>query len=95
MSYDAFVLYNIFGREKLDRWEGIKWIRQFKPEALIIAMIHKRFFGRKDAPRKSSFARLPRQDPLQDRKRGGIRRVHSIVRGMHRAKIPPFAVRRV
>jgi hypothetical protein len=50
MSYDAFVLYNMFGREKMDRWEGIKWIRHLKPEALIISMIHKRFFDRKDAP---------------------------------------------
>ena len=50
MAYDAFVLYNMFGREKLDRWEGIKWIRHLKPDALIISMIHKRFFDRRDAP---------------------------------------------
>jgi hypothetical protein len=50
MSYDVFVLYNMFGREKMDRWVGVKWIRHLKPDALIISMIHKRFFDRKDAP---------------------------------------------
>ncbi len=44
MDYDVFVLYNIFGREKMDRWEGVKWIRFKKPAALIISMVHHRFF---------------------------------------------------
>lgn len=50
MNYDVFVVYNIFGRDKIDRWEGVKWIRYYKPEALIISMIHYRFFDRKYAP---------------------------------------------
>ncbi len=50
MDYDVFVVYNIFGRTKMDRWEGIKWIRANKPEALIISMIHRRFFDRRSAP---------------------------------------------
>ena len=50
MEYDVFVLYNMFGREKMDRWEGVKWIRSKRPDALIISMIHKRFFDRKSAP---------------------------------------------
>jgi len=49
MDYDVFVLYNIFGREKMDRWEGVKWIRYNKPEALIISMVHHRFFDRRFA----------------------------------------------
>jgi hypothetical protein len=50
MDYDVFVLYNIFGREKMDRWEGVKWIRFNKPDALIVAMVHHRFFDRRFAP---------------------------------------------
>ena len=51
MDYDVFVLYNLYGREKMDRWEGVKWIRFKKPEALIISMVHHRFFDRRfDAP---------------------------------------------
>ena len=46
MDYDVFVLYNIFGRDKMDRWEGVKWIRVEKPEALIVSMVHDRFFDR-------------------------------------------------
>ncbi|MEW5717021.1 MAG: hypothetical protein AB1817_00180 [Chloroflexota bacterium] len=49
MDYEVFVLYNIFGREKMDRWEGVKWIRFKKPEALIISMVHYRFFDRRFA----------------------------------------------
>ena len=49
MDYDVFVLYNLFGREKMDRWEGVKWIRFKKPEALIISMVHHRFFDRRFA----------------------------------------------
>jgi DNA-binding NarL/FixJ family response regulator len=49
MEYDVFVLYNIFGREKMDRWEGVKWIRYQKPDAVIISMIHYRFFERRFA----------------------------------------------
>jgi hypothetical protein len=47
MGYDVFVLYNIFGRDKMDRWEGVKWIRFKKTEALIISMVHYRFFDRR------------------------------------------------
>jgi len=50
MSYDVFVLYNIFGRTKMDRWEGVRWIRAQKPDALVISMIHRRFFDRKHSP---------------------------------------------
>lgn len=50
MKYDVFVIYNIFGRAKMDRWEGIRWIRAQKPEALLISMIHRRFFDRRYAP---------------------------------------------
>jgi DNA-binding NarL/FixJ family response regulator len=50
MDYQTFVLYNMFGREKMDRWEGVKWIRSQKPDALIVSMLHKRFFDRKSAP---------------------------------------------
>ena len=50
MDYDVFVVYNIFGREKMDRWEGIRWIKVQKPNALIISMIHRRFFDRKNSP---------------------------------------------
>lgn len=50
MNYDVFILYNIFGRTKMDRWVGVKWIRVQKPEALVISVIHRRFFDRKDAP---------------------------------------------
>jgi DNA-binding NarL/FixJ family response regulator len=53
MNYDVFIVYNMFGREKLDRWEGVKWIRAQKPDALVISMIHQRFFDRKDAPPSS------------------------------------------
>lgn len=49
MDYDVFVLYNIFGRTKLDRWEAVPWIRTNKPEALIISMVHHRFFNRRHA----------------------------------------------
>jgi hypothetical protein len=49
MDYDVFVLYNLFGREKMDRWEGVKWIRFKKPEALIVSMVHHRFFDRRFA----------------------------------------------
>jgi hypothetical protein len=49
MDYDVFVLYNLFGREKMDRWEGVKWIRFKKPEALIISMVHHRYFDRRFA----------------------------------------------
>jgi hypothetical protein len=58
MEYDVFVLYNMFGREKMDRWEGVKWIRGQKPDALIISMIHKRFFDRKSAPPGSDAVNL-------------------------------------
>jgi hypothetical protein len=50
MDYDVFVLYNYFGRDKMERWQGIKWIRAVKPHALIISMIHNRFFERRAAP---------------------------------------------
>jgi len=50
MNYDVFVLYNIFGREKMDRWEGVKWIRANKPDALILSMVHRRFFDRRFSP---------------------------------------------
>ena len=50
MDYDVFVLYNIFGRDRMDRWDGVKWLRYFKPEAVIISAIHHRFFDRKSAP---------------------------------------------
>jgi len=49
MDYDVFVLYNIFGRNKLDRGEGLPWIRANKPEALIVSMVHNRFFDRRYA----------------------------------------------
>ncbi len=44
------MLYNIFGRTKLDRWEAVPWIRANKPDAVIISMIHHRFFNRRYAP---------------------------------------------
>ena len=50
MEYDVFVVYNMFGRVKMDRWEGVKWIRVQKPNALIVSMIHRRFFDRRNAP---------------------------------------------
>ena len=50
MDYDVFVVYNMFGREKMDRWEGVKWIRAQRPNALVVSMIHRRFFDRKNAP---------------------------------------------
>jgi hypothetical protein len=50
MDYDIFVVYNMFGRLKMDRWEGIKWIRVQKPNAMIVSMIHRRFFDRKNSP---------------------------------------------
>ena len=50
MDYDVFVVYNMFGRVKMDRWEGVKWIRAQRPNALVVSMIHRRFFDRKDAP---------------------------------------------
>ena len=50
MNYDVFVLYNIFGREKLDRHEGVKWIRGMKPQALVLSMVHYKYFDRKYMP---------------------------------------------
>jgi hypothetical protein len=50
MDYDVFVVYNMFGRVKMDRWEGVKWIRAQKPNAMVISMIHRRFFDRKNSP---------------------------------------------
>ena len=50
MEYDVFVVYNMFGRLKMDRWEGVKWIRAQRPNAMIVSMIHRRFFDRKNAP---------------------------------------------
>ena len=50
MDYDVFVVYNMFGRVKMDRWEGVKWIRAQKPNAMIVSMIHRRFFDRKNSP---------------------------------------------
>jgi hypothetical protein len=50
MDYDVFVVYNMFGRVKMDRWEGVKWIRAQRPNALIISMIHRRFFDRRNSP---------------------------------------------
>ncbi len=48
LDYDVFVVYNMFGRVKMDRWEGVKWIRAQKKNALIISMMHQRFFDRKN-----------------------------------------------
>jgi hypothetical protein len=50
MDYDVFLVYNMFGRDKMDRWDGVKWIKHQKPEALIVSVIHKRFFERKNSP---------------------------------------------
>ena len=50
MDYDVFIVYNMFGREKLARWEGVKWVRIQKPNAMIVSMIHRRFFDRKNSP---------------------------------------------
>jgi hypothetical protein len=50
MKYDVFVVYNMFGRTKMDRWEGVKWIRNLKPDAYIVSMNYKRFFDRKESP---------------------------------------------
>jgi len=50
MNYDVFVLYNVLGREKLERWESVKWIRTMKPQALILSMVHYKFFDRKYMP---------------------------------------------
>jgi hypothetical protein len=47
MNYDVFVVYSMFGRDKMDRWDGVKWIKMHKPDALVISMIHQRFFDRK------------------------------------------------
>jgi hypothetical protein len=50
MEYDVFVVYNMFGRSKMDRWEGVKWIRNRQPDAFIVSMNYKKFFDRKDSP---------------------------------------------
>ena len=50
MDYDIFVVYNMFGRTKMDRWEGVRWIRAQKPNSMVVSMIHRRFFDRKNAP---------------------------------------------
>jgi hypothetical protein len=49
MDYDVFILYSEFGR-KMDRVDGMRWIKAMKPDALVISMIHTRYFDRKHAP---------------------------------------------
>jgi DNA-binding NarL/FixJ family response regulator len=65
MAYDVFVLYNMFGRELMDRWEAVKWIRVQKPEALILSMIYCRFFDRKFAPPGSDATQLRVGDEIE------------------------------
>lgn len=66
MSYDVFVLYNMFGREKMDRYEGVKWIRGMKPNALILSMIHIRFFDHKFSPPGADAIHLKVGDEIKE-----------------------------
>jgi hypothetical protein len=50
MDFDVFVVYSSFDPHKMDRMDGIRWIRHLRPEALVISMIHRAFFERKQAP---------------------------------------------
>ncbi len=61
-DYDVYVLYNMFGRTKMDRWEGVKWIRNRKPDAFIVSMTYKKFFDRKDAPGGDAAVFSPEHD---------------------------------
>ena len=50
MNYDVFLVFNNFGVNKMDGWEGVKWLRFKKPDAQVVFMNQKRFFERKHLP---------------------------------------------
>ena len=50
MNYDVFIVFNQFGVNKMDGWQGAKWLRHNKPDARVIFMNQKRFFERKFLP---------------------------------------------
>lgn len=50
MIYDVFIIYGMYGHNKMDGWQGVKWIKFKKPGAMVIFMQHRRFFERKYMP---------------------------------------------
>ena len=65
MDYDVFLVYNMFGRDKMDRWDGVKWIKHQKPEALIVSVLHKRFFERKSSPPSADRITFVAEDDIE------------------------------
>jgi hypothetical protein len=65
MDYDVFVVYSLFGRAKMDGWQGVKWIRHQKPESFVVYMAQKRFFERHGSPPGGDFATFCAEDDIE------------------------------